>query len=87
MSRCTTVLMVLVVMLGQRPAMFDINVIYVSACPLRTFGENCTSVCHCADGTGCDSVTGACFVGCETGWTGDSCSVQLGKHGTKYAVS
>ena len=58
----------------------QINIVflYIAACPLRTFGDGCTTVCHCRDNTGCDAATGLCAaVGCEEGWVGESCD-ELG---------
>ena len=47
-------------------------------CPIRTFGLDCSTICHCASGTGCHPVDGACAtgVGCERGWKGPTCSID-----------
>lgn len=37
---------------------------------------NCKEQCvgHCKDNTSCNSVTGQCDGGCDTGWTGFHCN-------------
>ena len=54
---------------------------FITACPLGTFGQDCLTVCHCADGAGCNAVTGKCPVGCEVDWSGESCSTETGTAG------
>ena len=48
----------------------------VSDCPDRTFGQDCSTVCHCYKGIACDHVTGECPVPCAQGYTGPICSEQ-----------
>lgn len=52
-----------------------------SVCDIATFGDNCSDVCACLNGT-CDPVNGACADGkCQDGWHGPTCS--LGTYHTK----
>ncbi|XP_055861890.1 multiple epidermal growth factor-like domains protein 10 [Biomphalaria glabrata] len=52
-------------------------------CPVNTFGENCTGLCssQCrpfeTNQTTCHHVTGACFLGCEEGYTGYQCNDEV----------
>ena len=49
---------------------------FVTDCPLGTFGQDCSTQCHCLENTDCDAWTGTCSMGCAEGWTGETCSVQ-----------
>ncbi|XP_041374094.1 multiple epidermal growth factor-like domains protein 10 [Gigantopelta aegis] len=42
-------------------------------CASGTFGDDCTSFCHCLDGP-CDYITGECTGECKQNWTGITCS-------------
>lgn len=57
-------------------------------CPFQMFGQNCSSVCNCANDNQCDHVTGRCpdvpidentdgSGSCKVGWTGCSCSTPI----------
>ena len=49
---------------------------FISACSQQSFGANCSSECHCADGADCDHVTGECKQ-CSERWTGTACQVGM----------
>ncbi|XP_062577913.1 multiple epidermal growth factor-like domains protein 10 [Saccostrea cucullata] len=44
-------------------------------CMSMTYGENCLHICgHCFNGSGCNSVSGACAEGCDAGYQGINCN-------------
>jgi len=48
-------------------------------CVLGTFGNYCSSDCHCAIQT-CDHINGTCpDGGCKPGYKGDTCSTGIRK--------
>lgn len=50
----------------------------LSACENGTFGQNCSSACHCQLEKSCNHINGSCLSGtCKRGWSGENCS--LGK--------
>ncbi|XP_046542692.1 scavenger receptor class F member 1-like [Haliotis rubra] len=50
-------------------------------CDGGTYGDNCTDVCgHCRFGLACDSDSGECPHGCQTGWTGSLCAEECGNN-------
>lgn len=47
----------------------------VTGCELPNYGVNCSQVCECGAGVDrCDSVSGCV---CLSGWTGNSCDVDI----------
>jgi hypothetical protein len=55
---------------------------HIIECHSGSFGEGCLQVCHCKNGTACDSVTGYCSEEeCDPGWQGDACNQRKLKHG------
>ena len=48
--------------------------IHFAACASRTFGNQCSSICHCINQL-CNLINGTCPAGgCQLGYKGNSCS-------------
>ncbi|XP_060070342.1 receptor-type tyrosine-protein phosphatase gamma-like [Ylistrum balloti] len=59
-------------------AVVELCEVQVFGCPINRFGLGCDKRCYCGVG-GCDPDTGLCDVtGCQSGWTGQTCSDECG---------
>ena len=79
----------LIISLSKRFIIWDVLLLFFSACPDGKFGAWCTNTCHCADGDNCNPNSGFCETGeCATQWSGQACQGKLGatKHVTVLMV-
>ncbi|KAH3698680.1 hypothetical protein DPMN_086226 [Dreissena polymorpha] len=51
----------------------EIEVYRQEDCIIGTYGPNCEQRCHCMNGP-CDTLTGTCGTGCQSGWRGAACN-------------
>ena len=51
----------------------------LTGCSDGSFGQNCSSTCHCFEKITCDHISGVCPDGsCASGWSGSDCNT--GRH-------